>query len=545
MFSGIVEESGRIGSIRRTKSGIRMMVQARRVGTGVKIGDSIAVNGCCLTLVRVGRTKAGRTLQFDLLEETWRKTSFDQVSVGGRVNLELALRLGDRLGGHFVTGHVDGTGEITRWEAVGADWVLEVQPPAEMMRHFLYKGSVAIDGISLTVADVLRDRIRMWIIPHTRQITQLGERRVGDRVNLEAGLVRTAGLEPARLTALPPQSSASANSATCANRPEDLCVDGSVSCKLVFGTENEHRHRAAIAVARRAGRGRESRAGRSARFLAQTASMHPHSSTLRRFRNSRRSFLGLMDRLVFLDRLDCRSGSACQRTLRGDARASFSHGAPPPADASCSVRWEGSLRLAGAGRQGAGMEGGERLCRGARPGASPRKRSSVTSNCTWSGRRPSVVSGKDQGRGNSGVYFQGRYEIQVLDSYENPTYPDGQAGAFYGQCRAVGERLAEAGRMADLRHHLPRAEEGCGRQGDPRVVHRDSTMAVAGAGPRSHQGRRDHRGTRVGCGAEGPAAPPGSRQPGALPEHLGAPAQLMANRWASWSAAENPPLYGR
>ncbi len=189
MFSGIVEEAGIITALERGAAGIRMCVRARRAGRGVKLGDSVAVNGCCLTLVKRQRAGSGTLLSFDLLEETWRKTSFDQLAVGRRVNLELALRLGDRLGGHFVTGHVDGTGVITRWEPVGADWVLEVRPPPAMMRQFLYKGSVAIDGISLTVAEVLRDRIRLWIIPHTREVTQLSERRVGDRVNLEADLL--------------------------------------------------------------------------------------------------------------------------------------------------------------------------------------------------------------------------------------------------------------------------------------------------------------------------------------------------------------------
>lgn len=189
MFSGIVEEAGVISALRRSKAGIRMSVRAKRAGRDAKLGDSVAVNGCCLTLVARKRLKTGVILSFDLLEETWRKTSFGQLAEGSRVNLELALRLGDRLGGHFVTGHVDGTGVITRWEPVGADWVLEIRPPAEMMRHFLYKGSVAVDGISLTVAEVLRDRIRLWIIPHTREVTQLSERRAGDRVNLEADLL--------------------------------------------------------------------------------------------------------------------------------------------------------------------------------------------------------------------------------------------------------------------------------------------------------------------------------------------------------------------
>ncbi len=189
MFSGIVEEAGTITALDRGTSGIRMAVRAAVVGKEVKLGDSVAVNGCCLTLVGRKRAGAGTELRFDLLEETWRKTSFAQLQVGSRVNLERALRMSDRLGGHFVTGHVDGTGRIVRWEAVGADWALEVEPPQEMMRHFLYKGSVAIDGISLTVADVLKRGIRMWIIPHTRDVTQLAERRVGDLVNLEADLL--------------------------------------------------------------------------------------------------------------------------------------------------------------------------------------------------------------------------------------------------------------------------------------------------------------------------------------------------------------------
>lgn len=189
MFTGIVEEAGRVASIRRTPDGIRMIVRAGVVGKDVRIGDSIAVNGCCLTLVRLGRGKAGRSLEFDLLEETWKKTSFEKLKEGSLVNLERALRMNDRMGGHFVTGHVDATGEITRWEASGADWVLEVRPPESLMRYFFYKGSVAIDGISLTVAEVLRKGIRMWIIPHTREVTNLRDRRVGDAVNLEADLL--------------------------------------------------------------------------------------------------------------------------------------------------------------------------------------------------------------------------------------------------------------------------------------------------------------------------------------------------------------------
>jgi len=189
MFSGIVEEAGRIVSVKPGDASIRLVVQAKIAGRGVKVGDSVAVNGCCLTAVKVSRSARGARLHFDLLQETWRKTSFEGVGVGGLVNLERSLRVNDRLGGHFVTGHVDGTGEVVRWEKSGNDWVLEVRPPAEMMRYFLYKGSVAIDGISLTVAEVLPGGIRCWIIPHTREVTNLSVRRAGDRVNLEADLL--------------------------------------------------------------------------------------------------------------------------------------------------------------------------------------------------------------------------------------------------------------------------------------------------------------------------------------------------------------------
>ncbi len=189
MFSGIVEEAGRIVSIDPTARSIGLVVEAARIARGLGIGESVAVNGCCLTLIRMARKGTRARLYFDLLAETWEKTSFATVGVGGLVNLERSLRLQDRLGGHFVTGHIDGTGRITRWEKSGQDWVLEVRPPSALMPYFLYKGSVAIDGISLTVADVFAKDLRVWIIPHTLEVTHLQERKVGDRVNLEADLI--------------------------------------------------------------------------------------------------------------------------------------------------------------------------------------------------------------------------------------------------------------------------------------------------------------------------------------------------------------------
>ncbi len=189
MFTGIVEESGAVESIRETAKGIRLGVRARVCAKGIKSGDSLAVNGCCLTIVKATPARASKRLEFDLLRETWNKTNLSNVRVGSLVNLERPLRADGRLDGHFVTGHIDGKGIITRWERVGADWVLDVKLPPPVLRYMVYKGSIAVDGISLTIAEALKDRCRIWIIPHTYEVTALRERRVGDPVNLEADIL--------------------------------------------------------------------------------------------------------------------------------------------------------------------------------------------------------------------------------------------------------------------------------------------------------------------------------------------------------------------
>ncbi len=189
MFTGIVEEAGVVQAIRTTTKGIRLKVRARVCAPGIKQGDSLAVNGCCLTIVKAAPAAGGKRLEFDLLRETWEKTNLSHTRVGSRVNLERPLRADGRLDGHFVTGHVDGKGIITRWERVGADWVLDLKLPPAVMRYMVYKGSIAVDGISLTVAEVLKNGCRIWIIPHTYEVTALRERRVGDPVNLEADLL--------------------------------------------------------------------------------------------------------------------------------------------------------------------------------------------------------------------------------------------------------------------------------------------------------------------------------------------------------------------
>lgn len=189
MFTGIVEEAGRVECVRPTDQSIQLTVRAARSGRGLKVGDSLAVNGCCLTTVKLTRRGKHTLARFDLLQETWQRTNLQFAGPGSLVNLERPLRASGELGGHFVTGHIDGVGRITRWERAGQDHVLDIAAPAAVMRYVVFKGSIAVDGISLTVAGVTKRGFRIWIIPHTFEITALRERKVGDAVNLEADLI--------------------------------------------------------------------------------------------------------------------------------------------------------------------------------------------------------------------------------------------------------------------------------------------------------------------------------------------------------------------
>lgn len=189
MFTGIVEEAGVVECIKPAAKSIELTVRAHKCGRGLKIGDSLAVNGCCLTVVKLASRGKFKLAQFDLLQETWRRTNLQFTKPGSLVNLERPLRANAELGGHFVTGHIDGIGKIIRWERAGQDHVLDIAAPPEVMRYVVFKGSVAVDGISLTVAGVNKKSFRIWIIPHTYEITALRERKVGDAVDLEADLL--------------------------------------------------------------------------------------------------------------------------------------------------------------------------------------------------------------------------------------------------------------------------------------------------------------------------------------------------------------------
>jgi riboflavin synthase len=189
MFTGIIAETGTVGEIARGAKSIRLTVAARAISRGLKLGDSMAVNGCCLTAAKISARGKFKLLQFDLLQETWRLTNLQFTKPGSLVNLERPLRANGEFGGHFVTGHIDGVGKIQRWEKSGADHVLEISAPKEILRYVIQKGSIAIDGISLTVAGVGKKSFCVWIIPHTFAVTALRERKVGDAVNLEADLL--------------------------------------------------------------------------------------------------------------------------------------------------------------------------------------------------------------------------------------------------------------------------------------------------------------------------------------------------------------------
>lgn len=185
MFTGIVEETGTVVSFTEQKNAWRLVLEAHVVTQGLQMGDSVAVNGCCLTAVAFTEDR----IEFDLLAESVRLTSIAGVEPGGKVNLERALLPSTRMGGHFVSGHVDGTGLIETIEPRGKDFYLRIKPDAEWLRYIVHKGCITIDGISLTVAAVDESGFEIWLIPHTMEVTNLHTKRNGDRVNLEFDLI--------------------------------------------------------------------------------------------------------------------------------------------------------------------------------------------------------------------------------------------------------------------------------------------------------------------------------------------------------------------
>jgi riboflavin synthase len=181
MFTGIVKELGEIERVEVSAEGARLVLHAPETAGRVQVGDSVAINGVCLTVVR----REPHRLWFDVVQETLRRSNLGRLKLGDKVNLEDALHVGEAMGGHFVLGHVDTTGTVQRLVPQGNAVVMVLGVDEEWMRYVVPKGSVAIDGVSLTVVDVGASDFSVWLIPHTRAMTTLGFRQIGDEVNVE------------------------------------------------------------------------------------------------------------------------------------------------------------------------------------------------------------------------------------------------------------------------------------------------------------------------------------------------------------------------
>ena len=181
MFTGIVEE---VGTVRRVGGGT-LSIDAEEILTDVRLGDSIAVNGVCLTVTSFDKNH----FEADVMPETVRRTSLAELRRGSLVNLERALTLASRLGGHIVSGHIDGTGRILSFTEEGNAILLKISAEAGLLRYIIEKGSVALDGISLTVTEVTSQDFTVSLIPHTREVTILGERKAGDPINIENDVI--------------------------------------------------------------------------------------------------------------------------------------------------------------------------------------------------------------------------------------------------------------------------------------------------------------------------------------------------------------------
>lgn len=185
MFTGIVIEQGTVARAREKKGSLDLEITAPSVARDVGVGDSVAVNGVCLTAIRSGR----RSLRFEAIEETLSRSTLGSLKRGGNVNLELAARLVDRLGGHLVQGHVDGLARVVRIENEDDARRVWFEAPTEILRYMVAKGSVALDGVSLTVVDVGLTTFQVALIPHTLKATTLGKLKVSSIVNVEVDVI--------------------------------------------------------------------------------------------------------------------------------------------------------------------------------------------------------------------------------------------------------------------------------------------------------------------------------------------------------------------
>lgn len=185
MFTGLIQEVGTVKKTEKEGFDLRLVLEACRLAPKVKLGDSVAVNGCCLTVVDIQKD----LLSFQAVPETLNRTAIGSLKEGSQVNLELPLTLADPLGGHFVQGHVDGVAHITAMTPEGLGCRMAVQLPKDLIRYVVEKGSIALNGISLTVASLIGDEVEVALIPHTLQNTDLGTKKIGDPLHVEVDLL--------------------------------------------------------------------------------------------------------------------------------------------------------------------------------------------------------------------------------------------------------------------------------------------------------------------------------------------------------------------
>ncbi|MGP4069398.1 riboflavin synthase [Halobacillus sp. B29] len=185
MFTGIIEEIGSLHSIKSKTESLELSISAEKVLSDVKLGDSISINGVCLTVT----SYTDRSVEFDIMPETYRATNLSELKQGSPVNLERAMAAGGRFGGHLVSGHIDGTGTIVSKKPESNAVYYEIEMSEELIHYFVYKGSIAVDGTSLTVFGVEGSRVTISLIPHTMEHTVLGQKETGDRVNIECDMI--------------------------------------------------------------------------------------------------------------------------------------------------------------------------------------------------------------------------------------------------------------------------------------------------------------------------------------------------------------------
>lgn len=185
MFTGIVQECGRIKKIEKTKGKTRFKIASKTVASKLKIGSSVSCNGVCLTVIKHNKN----FFEVEVIPETLKRTNLGDLKLGAPINLEPSLRLDDELGGHFIIGHIDGIGKIIGLKKEGDSILMEIKPPEKLIKYIAYKGSIACDGVSLTIAKLKKKNFVIALIPYTLRVTNLSKKKIGDRINLEVDMV--------------------------------------------------------------------------------------------------------------------------------------------------------------------------------------------------------------------------------------------------------------------------------------------------------------------------------------------------------------------